>query len=422
MNITILRPQTMIAVVCAAVAAQAAPTQAQNLDNLVFRIVAAGEITGNDSFDSIFVVDVREDNTLLVATGSPRRYFIVSESIPWTHLPTLDDALIRRVNASGQVCGIIEIDGTNHPFIASPTGDNSYGPIRLLSIEPYTQIARSEMDIADDGTVVSTVYDDGGRVLLWPPDTTEHVVVTSSMPGAVPIVARAISPTTGVIAGILQINGNLSDSHMFVATTTDNAVAIPGVFLAGHYWAHIQNIADNGTAIVDINGDSGGDFFVRIVRTAGPTPTWFELDQRILSFTSTMSPDGRWATYRNNDPQMMLWFDDGSAQGVQIELRERVWSDREVFFGLFGQLINSQGAMPVGVIRLPGEPRGFALLIPTCRADVNADGSLDPTDFDAWIAAYQSGSHRADQNADGQVTPSDFNAWIAGYNAGCDLP
>lgn len=59
----------------------------------------------------------------------------------------------------------------------------------------------------------------------------------------------------------------------------------------------------------------------------------------------------------------------------------------------------------------PGEP---------CLADVNGDGIADPSDFTAWVAAYNLGDSRADQNGDGLVSPADFSAWVANFNAGCD--
>lgn len=54
-----------------------------------------------------------------------------------------------------------------------------------------------------------------------------------------------------------------------------------------------------------------------------------------------------------------------------------------------------------------------------CVADVNGDGMLSPTDFTAWIDAYNGGSAGCDQNADGSCTPTDFTAWITNYNNGC---
>ncbi|GAB5497600.1 MAG: hypothetical protein Phyf2KO_26800 [Phycisphaerales bacterium] len=54
-----------------------------------------------------------------------------------------------------------------------------------------------------------------------------------------------------------------------------------------------------------------------------------------------------------------------------------------------------------------------------CVADVNGDGMLSPTDFTAWINAYNNSDPECDQNGDGSCTPTDFTAWIANYNAGC---
>ena len=58
-------------------------------------------------------------------------------------------------------------------------------------------------------------------------------------------------------------------------------------------------------------------------------------------------------------------------------------------------------------------------LVTRCIADVNLDGAVDPSDFSAWIAAFNAGSVLADQNLDGNVSPADFSAWIANFNAGC---
>lgn len=54
-----------------------------------------------------------------------------------------------------------------------------------------------------------------------------------------------------------------------------------------------------------------------------------------------------------------------------------------------------------------------------CIADVNGDGLLSPTDFTAWINAFNSNAPECDQNNDGACTPADFTAWINNYNTGC---
>ena len=54
-----------------------------------------------------------------------------------------------------------------------------------------------------------------------------------------------------------------------------------------------------------------------------------------------------------------------------------------------------------------------------CLPDVNGDGSVTPTDFTAWINAFNNNLPECDQNGDGSCTPTDFTAWIANFNAGC---
>jgi len=54
-----------------------------------------------------------------------------------------------------------------------------------------------------------------------------------------------------------------------------------------------------------------------------------------------------------------------------------------------------------------------------CLADVNGDGQVTPTDFTAWINAFNNQLPECDQNGDGACTPTDFTAWIANFNAGC---
>jgi hypothetical protein len=57
--------------------------------------------------------------------------------------------------------------------------------------------------------------------------------------------------------------------------------------------------------------------------------------------------------------------------------------------------------------------------IPDCLADVNGDGSVTPTDFTAWVNAFNNNLPECDQNGDGSCTPTDFTAWVANFNAGC---
>ena len=55
-----------------------------------------------------------------------------------------------------------------------------------------------------------------------------------------------------------------------------------------------------------------------------------------------------------------------------------------------------------------------------CLADVNGDGMVTPTDFTAWVGAFNTNAPECDQNGDGMCTPTDFTAWVGNYNAGCN--
>jgi hypothetical protein len=55
----------------------------------------------------------------------------------------------------------------------------------------------------------------------------------------------------------------------------------------------------------------------------------------------------------------------------------------------------------------------------SCPADANGDGLVSPSDFNAWIQAFNTNAPECDQNGDGLCSPSDFNAWIQNYNNGC---
>jgi len=62
-----------------------------------------------------------------------------------------------------------------------------------------------------------------------------------------------------------------------------------------------------------------------------------------------------------------------------------------------------------------------AIMVATveCLADVNEDGSVSPSDFTAWIEAFNTFDPSCDQNGDGLCEPNDFTAWLANYNLGC---
>ncbi len=63
----------------------------------------------------------------------------------------------------------------------------------------------------------------------------------------------------------------------------------------------------------------------------------------------------------------------------------------------------------------------FVVVEPTCPADLNGDGNLDPDDLSDYIACYFAvpPCAQADQNGDTFVDPDDLSDYIAAYFGGC---
>ncbi|MEM8758537.1 MAG: GC-type dockerin domain-anchored protein, partial [Planctomycetota bacterium] len=66
-----------------------------------------------------------------------------------------------------------------------------------------------------------------------------------------------------------------------------------------------------------------------------------------------------------------------------------------------------------------GVPDGMCDPAADCLPDVNDDGTLDGSDFFAWVNAFSTGGPGCDQNGDGECGSPDFFAWVAGFGQGC---
>lgn len=54
-----------------------------------------------------------------------------------------------------------------------------------------------------------------------------------------------------------------------------------------------------------------------------------------------------------------------------------------------------------------------------CTADFNSDGFVEFTDFDAFVAAFESGDAASDMNGDGFLDATDFDVFVNTFEAGC---
>ena len=56
----------------------------------------------------------------------------------------------------------------------------------------------------------------------------------------------------------------------------------------------------------------------------------------------------------------------------------------------------------------------------SCPGDVDANGLLEPADFNAWLDGFMAGDRDADMDDDGKIMPNDFTLWLIEFNKGCD--
>ena len=61
----------------------------------------------------------------------------------------------------------------------------------------------------------------------------------------------------------------------------------------------------------------------------------------------------------------------------------------------------------------------YAQLTVRCPSDFDADGFVTGLDFDAFVAAYESGDLSSDFDHDGFVTGLDFDAYVQAFEDGC---
>ncbi|GAB5496698.1 MAG: FG-GAP repeat protein [Phycisphaerales bacterium] len=112
--------------------------------------------------------------------------------------------------------------------------------------------------------------------------------------------------------------------------------------------------------------------------------------------------------------------------GAQWVHEAKVVSPRSTQGDSFGDSVSVSGNTAVmgasgsdGNVPDSGSAYIYDIYPDLCLPDINCDGSVTPTDFTAWINAFNSNLPACDQNSDGSCTPTDFTAWVTNFNAGC---
>ena len=77
--------------------------------------------------------------------------------------------------------------------------------------------------------------------------------------------------------------------------------------------------------------------------------------------------------------------------------------------------IDAQGRI-CGWGNFHGFPQAYLLV---CLADFNADGFVDFFDYDAFVAAFETGDPAADVNGDGFLDFFDYDAFVGAFETGC---
>lgn len=369
------------------------------------------------------IVDLSDEG--LILAGDENGYYSANPNRPWVHLHTLDGCNLDAMNSRRQVCGTTEIADIRHAFVAKPNGQGTYDKIQLLPNGTFAGVSHpaiNSTDIDDNGTVVGAVRISSADALslaaAWEPDATEPSIYSSNTNAYIYRYAFAISPTGHLASGLAH--HPILGFSLFTATSPNNTYLIPSVWNGTPSTTHAREVTDNNRVLVDIVDDTlKSSTEVWIVSRGLFQPKYIAGNGTAFAI-SRMSSEGRVLC---KGDQLYTWVDDNSPNGLRNTIDSlHLWTDHPptLSFEHRGGDINNHGEIAIRTLK-PAQTYGVALLIPTCRADVNADGIVNKQDLTAWIDAYQSNSHRADQNADGMLTHTDFTAWLAGFNAGCDL-
>ncbi len=165
----------------------------------------------------------------------------------------------------------------------------------------------------------------------------------------------------------------------------------------------------------DINGDGYMDFMMSYPGAQGSNQS-NRGGQGYIVYGSDSLPST--IELNNIDQSLGCWIDSltslartGVAIGYAGDLNGDGRDDVIVSMSDVSELYpDEQGWYHIFYGRMPDEP---------CRADVNRDGDVTPTDFTAWISVFKNDLPLCDQNNDGECSPTDFTAWIGNFSAGC---
>ncbi|GAB5495426.1 MAG: hypothetical protein Phyf2KO_05060 [Phycisphaerales bacterium] len=264
-----------------------------------------------------------------------------------------------------------------------------------------------------DGFAATSNDDDKVVVTSNPSSNPGNFIETSYDVGDGPTEIRAADLDNDGFPDIAVINEN--DGTVSVLMNILDGGAIGGRSFSDQVVIDLRNSESDpdplpsSIALADLDDD--GDLDIAVVSTNAA-------DERVVRQLLNLVVETGEAAF--SDPEDL----DQQPAGVPLLVRE---ADLEGNNG--ATELNDDLVVYIGAEASPLPPenaRGFfehttitSDSVTVCLPDVNGDGLLTPTDFTAWINAFNNNLPGCDQNQDGLCTPTDFTAWIANYNAGC---
>ncbi len=165
----------------------------------------------------------------------------------------------------------------------------------------------------------------------------------------------------------------------------------------------------------DVNGDGVGDLIIGALR-ADPNGNSSAGESYVIFGSAGVGSSGEieLSLLNGTNGFVLNGIDSSDNSGVEVSSAGDVNGD-----GVDDLIIGAKYADPNGNSRAGESYVVFGRDLSPCLADTNGDGQVTPTDFTAWINAFNNDLPECDQNGDGSCTPTDFTAWIANFNAGC---
>jgi hypothetical protein len=207
-----------------------------------------------------------------------------------------------------------------------------------------------------------------------------------------------LGDTTFTAGASLMLDGD--GGHFAAAGNLDNAINDSARFDAvrseirmiglGQQTLEVMS-TDRGPSASGLDRSIQGNFPIMKLRL-GPTPT-------TVSLADARDNDGLGQASCESIYVDTLQIDPGSTL-VNTDLPH---------------LLTARSSTTARSRRRPISCRSMPSALPTSTAD----GFLTFEDFDAFVAAFESGDVRGDFNADGFITFEDFDAFVGAFEAGC---